>query len=179
MTHDRPAPLTCPAPPSRAALLDEVQRLRAELDALRAARTDPEPPPPVESRARWDEGRLYVGGELRGYVANYGTAWLACLNVAVYLPDERTARAVLLALAGEDPSSPIGLSIREPVDWQAIGEAWDALGPYIGPMLCDLSEGIRQPQLVGAEEARTWARSDAARRCMDLRVDDGADGRPL
>ncbi len=87
---------------------------------------------------RWEGDHLYVDGNIVGSVGTAGGQWVASGIHPGYvvMPDERTARAVVVALAGFDPGVTFVLKLRP--DWTR--EDIDAarnhdLGRYVAGML--------------------------------------------
>ena len=163
--------------------------LRAELDALRAERAPP-PEPAASERVAWvtypgDSGPvLHIDGRERGNIVlcDDGT-WLASALGApqvLAIPDEPTARAVLLALAGEDPGVTVALSLRASWTREDVDRARDA-GPgiYVAQLLEGYAEGWDGAQHTEqADVIRAWVAGGQG--LMTLRVvEESADGCPF
>ena len=171
------------------ALCGEVVGLRAELDALRAEKA-PQPEPAASERVAWvtypgDSGPvLHIDGRERGNIVlcDDGT-WLASALGApqvLAIPDEPTARAVLLALAGEDPGVTVALSLRASWTREDADRALDAgFGWCVAPLLEGYAEGwdgtrrVKDPNVI-----RQWVAGGQG--LMSLRVvEESADDCPF
>ena len=173
----------------RDAFREEAERLRADLAALRAERAPP-PEPAASERVAWvtypgDSGPgLHIDGRERGNIVlcDDGT-WLASAfgaSQVLGLPDEPTARAVLLALAGEDPGVTVALSLRASWTREDVDRALDAgFGWCVAPLLEGYAEGwdgtrrVKDPNVI-----RQWVAGGQG--LMTLRVvEESADGCPF
>lgn len=152
-------------------LPEMVRKLAAEVKAERR-------PPP--SGSEWVGQHFYVDGLYWGYVARMaGGEWVAMsADRATHAPDERTARAVLMALASLDFGVTVALDLREGWTHDELARLQRTpLVPYISALIEAWMEGAPCPQHVeDVEVIRAWVAH--GQDALTLRVVD-ADDVPL